>query len=110
MAISNSNGSTKESVQTEFPKNRNNVKNRNKNDCNKNNDTNQDPTELADKPTTPIVYESIDIEEPVVQMVAKRDTRRSRRTNKQKQNAERRSTNRRMQIKHKIRNDSSTGQ
>ena len=39
-------------------------------------------------PATPIVYESIEIERPVVQADAKRENRRSRRINKQKQNAE----------------------
>ena len=80
---------SKEDVQTKTPKiTNNNGKNSKKNDSNKKNYTNQDQTDLASRPTTPIVYESIDIEKPVVQTVAKRENRRSRRINKQKQSGD----------------------
>ena len=98
--ISNSN----EDVQTKAPKNRNNEKNSKKNGSNKKNDTNQDQTDLTNRPATPIVYESIDIEQPVVQTVAKRENRRSRRINKQKQSADPKTSQTgqtQMQIKHK---------
>ena len=88
MRISNSNDSTKEDVQTKAPENSNNGKNSKKNGSNKKNDTNQEQTDLANRPATPIVYESIDIERPVVQTVAKRENRPSRRINKQKQSTE----------------------
>ena len=84
VCISNSN----EDVQTKAPKNRNNGKNSKKNDSNEKNDTNQDQTDLANRHATPIVYASIDVEKPVVQTVAKKENRRSRRLNKQKQSAE----------------------
>ena len=82
--ISNSN----EDVQTKAPTNRNNEKNSKKNGSNKKNDTSQDQTDLTNRPATPIVYESNDIEQPVVQTVAKSENRRSRRINKQKQSAD----------------------